>query len=91
MINLCINEAQMLSFTISDQVRQQGVDKEYAVVRIIKKIFENKDISEGAFSVEYLAKTPYAYGILSFMRGHLSESHGAELLRELRKTPDEIL
>lgn len=91
MINLCLNEARMLSFTISDQVRQQGADKESAVVKILKKIFENKDISEGAFSFECLAKTPYAYGILSFMQGHLSESHGAELLRELRKTPDEIL
>jgi hypothetical protein len=90
MINLCINEAQALSFEISDQVRQQGVDKECAVVRILKKIFGNKAISEGSFSLECLARTPYAYGILSFMHGHLSESHGAELLRELQKTPAEI-
>lgn len=91
MINLCVNEAQTLSFAISDQVRQQGVDKESAVLRTLEKIFDNKEIAGSQFPVESLAKTPYAYGIFSFMQGHLSESQGAELLRELRKIPSEIL
>jgi hypothetical protein len=91
MINLCINEAKALSLEISDQVRQQGMDKECAVVRVLNKIFENKAISEGSPSLECLAKTPYAYGILSFMHGHLNESKGAELQRQLQKKPAEIL
>jgi hypothetical protein len=91
MINLCINEAQALSLEISDQVMQHGVDKECAVVKILKKIFDNKAISEGQSSLECLARTPYAYGILSYVHGHLSESQGAELLRELQKIPAEIL
>jgi hypothetical protein len=91
MINLYINEAQALGLEISDQVRQQGVDKECAVVRVLKKIFENKAISEGSLSLECLAKTPYAYGILSYMHGHLNESQGAELLRALQNIPAGIL
>ena len=91
MINLCINKAQTLSLEISGPVRQQGEDKEYAVGRVLKKIFENKEISEGSLSLESLAKTPYAYGILSYMYGYLNESQGAELLKELQKIPAEIL
>lgn len=91
MISLYINEAQALSLEISDQVRQQGVVKECTVIRILKKIFENKVISERSLPLERLAKTPYAYGILSYMHGHLNELQGAELLRELQKIPAEIL
>lgn len=90
MVDLFINEDAELRFQISGQLKKKMSDKDRAVAEILKKIFKNKSLHTHPYSIESLAKTPYAHGIFAYMQGHLTENHATKLLFDLQRTSEEV-